>query len=45
MENEMSLVEKTKVAKGFASWISIDLTIKIFGVTILEWHYPPLSDR
>ena len=28
-------------AKGLAKWLSIDLEIKIFGVSILKYHFPP----
>lgn len=48
VKNDVSLAlsspkAKTYAASRLAKWFSIDLTIKIFGVTILEWHYPPLA--
>jgi hypothetical protein len=33
--------EITKSAKKFADWFELDITIKIFGVVIFSWHYPP----
>lgn len=31
-------------AKGLAKWLEIDLEIKIFGYTILKYHFPPQSN-
>lgn len=31
-------------AKGLAKFLSIDLVIKVFGFTILEYHFPPQGD-
>lgn len=28
-------------AKGLAKWFAVDIVIKIFGVTIWEFHFPP----
>lgn len=28
-------------AKGLAKWFAVDIVIKIFGVTIWEYHFPP----
>ena len=28
-------------AKGLAKWFAVDITIKVFGVTIWEYHFPP----
>lgn len=28
-------------AKGLAKWLEVDFQIKIFGFTILEYHFPP----
>lgn len=33
--------QKVSEAKGLAKWFSVDVTIKIFGVTIWEYHFPP----
>lgn len=30
-------------ARGLAKWLSVDFSIKVFGVTIIEWHFPPKS--
>lgn len=32
-------------AKGIAKWLEIDFEIKIFGYTILHYHFPPQSDK
>lgn len=32
-------------AKGLAKWLEIDFEIKIFGYTILHYHFPPLSNK
>lgn len=30
--------------KQSASWFEIDLTISIFGVKVLHFHFPPVDD-
>lgn len=35
--------ELTAQAKGLAKWFSVDISIKIFGVEILSYHFPPKS--
>ena len=32
-------------AKGLAKWLKIELKISIFGVTVIEWVYPPQSSK
>ena len=32
-------------AKGLAKWLEIDIEIKIFGFTILKYHFPPQSNQ
>ena len=32
-------------AKGLAKWLKIELRVSIFGVTIIEWTYPPQSSK
>ena len=32
-------------AKRLSRWFEIDLTISIFGVQILHWHYPPQENE
>lgn len=50
-EREFSnaLLEKkeTKVfaAKKLAKFIELDFKLSIFGITLLEWHYPPMEER
>ena len=42
--DELSASEKlTKVneAKGLAKFLAVDIIIKIFGVTVWEYHFPP----
>lgn len=34
---------KVYAASRLAKFFSIDLTIKIFGYPLIEWHYPPQS--
>lgn len=34
----------TKV-KGLGSWLGIELKVTFFGVTILDWKYPPENER
>ena len=33
--------EIVKDAKGLAKWFSVDIVIKVFGVVIWEYHFPP----
>lgn len=28
-------------AKKLSKWFELDIVIKIFGVVIFQWHYPP----
>lgn len=37
----MKKTSKIYAASRLAKFFSIDLTIKIFGYPIIEWHYPP----
>lgn len=42
--------EKTKQTliadgKGLAKWFSVDISIKMFGQTIWEYHFPPKSEN
>ena len=40
----MSQTEEKEVvntAKGLAKFLAVEVKIKIFGVTILEYHFPP----
>lgn len=39
--DEQSKIEFANEAKGLAKWFAIDLTIKLFGVVIYEYHFPP----
>lgn len=32
-------------ARSMAKWFSIDLSIKLFGIEIISWHYPPIEQR
>lgn len=37
-----SVVESNvKSARGLSKWLELDFSLKIFGVEILHWHYPP----
>ena len=48
MDNITANLNEAKQVKSFAnsirSWLSIELSIKIFGVTILHWKFPPDSN-
>lgn len=37
----MSQQELSAKAKGLGSWLGIELKITLFGVTVLQWKYPP----
>lgn len=30
-----------KKVRGLAKWFEIDLEIKLFGMTVVKWHFPP----
>ena len=34
---ESKIFALTKLSR----WLEIDVTLKIFGVTIFQWHFPP----
>lgn len=34
-------LRKVNTARGLAKWLSIDITISIFGVVVFQWHFPP----
>lgn len=36
---------KVEQAKGLAKWFRVELSISIFGHTILHWIYPPEAER
>mgnify|MGYP006988871110 FL=1 len=36
--------EAVASAKGLAKWFSVDIEIKIFGVSIWSYHFPPKTD-
>lgn len=38
---EKTAESKTFAAKRLAKWFSVDVTIKIFGHIIWEYHFPP----
>lgn len=41
MPDNQKQKELVTEARGLARWFSIDIKIKIFGVTIWEYHFPP----
>lgn len=41
MCNTKQELKQVETAKGLAKLFSVDVCIKIFGVTIWEYHYPP----
>lgn len=42
MSDKKILVAKS--VRNLSKWFSIALTIKLFGVTILHWVFPPLPE-
>ena len=40
-----SEMKKGKIAKKLQQWLEIDFTIKIFGITIVKFHFPPQDER
>ena len=32
-------------AKGLAKWLSIDISIKIFGIELIAYHWPPKTSE
>lgn len=41
---EASLASKESKVYAFkklSKWLEMDITIKIFGVTVFTWHFPP----
>ena len=37
--------QKGKIARKLQQWLEIDFTIKIFGITIVKFHFPPQDER
>ena len=40
-----SQVNKGKIAKKLQQWLEIDFSIKIFGITIIKFHFPPQDEQ
>ena len=38
-------LRKGKVAKKLQQWLEIDFSIKIFGYTIIKFHFPPQDEQ
>ena len=36
---------KCKIARKLQQWLEIDFTIKIFGITIVKFHFPPQDEQ
>lgn len=34
---------KIFAARMLSKWFEIDISIKIFGVTVFSWHFPPVE--
>lgn len=48
INDAMNVLASTKESRLFAAkrlsrWFEIDVTIKMFGKIIFQWHYPPLQ--
>ena len=37
--------QKGKIAKKLQQWLEIDFRIKIFGITIIQFHFPPQDEQ
>ena len=37
--------QKGKIAKKLQQWLEIDFSIKIFGITIVKFHFPPQDEQ
>ena len=40
-----SELKKGKIAKKLQQWLEIDFTSKIFGITIVKFHFPPQDEQ
>ena len=40
-----SELKKGKIARKLQQWLEIDFSIKIFGITILKFHFPPQDEQ
>ena len=40
-----SELKKGKIAKKLQQWLEIDFSIKIFGITIIKFHFPPQDEQ
>ena len=36
---------KGKIARKLQQWLEIDFSIKIFGITIVKFHFPPQDEQ
>ena len=36
---------KGKIAQKLQQWLEIDFSIKIFGITIIKFHFPPQDEQ
>ncbi len=36
---------KGRIAKKLQQWLEIDFSIKIFGITIVKFHFPPQDEQ
>lgn len=37
--------QKGRIAKKLQQWLEIDFSIKIFGITIIKFHFPPQDEQ
>ena len=40
-----SELKKGKIARKLQQWLEIDFSIKIFGITIVKFHFPPHDEQ
>lgn len=44
MTNEQKY-QAVQTAKGLGEFLSIDISIKLFGHEVWSWHFPPKTDE
>ena len=37
--------QKGRIARKLQQWLEIDFSIKIFGITIIKFHFPPQDEQ
>lgn len=37
--------QKGRIAQKLQQWLEIDFSVKIFGITIIKFHFPPQDEQ